>query len=312
MDPLCTYAQVRDEAKLYGTTAESLAAKQWIINNIMHLSARVEVMTRQRYVPYYKEEFYDAFGPHIDDTLRMLDLRRPILLPTRLIDAFDNELTFNTDYVFVQRDSPANQLQLITPRVYGWSYGFGFGTYFWIAPGQFLRKIRVWGIWGSGMDYPSQWINSLQTIATVGGINDTVNTFTVADVNGFNEWAYTPALSVGNTIQLINNNVDPAVYEWMRVLAIDETTNTVTVLRGINGSTKQAWPAGQEIFTWNVTEEINRAAYRWLGYWYSRRGDYETYKSDLSQGKTIKYPADAPTEILNIMAQTRDWGWEAV
>ena len=174
-DRLCTLAQVRDEAKVPDSDH---SGDNWIVNNLVDLGSRLNVMTRQRYLPYYQEYRYDAFGTWIDDVQRKLDLGRPILYPTQVIDAFDNVLVFDVDYVFVQKDSPNMQLQLISNQVYGWSYGFGFGTYFWIAPGQFLRKIRVTGYWGYGQNYPQSWIDSLQTITS--DIDNHIITFAVS------------------------------------------------------------------------------------------------------------------------------------
>lgn len=312
---LCTLAQVRDEAKVPFDAVQP-DDDRWITNNLIDLTARIETMTRQRFVPYYKLYHFDAFGPHIDDTLRKLDLNRPLLYPTKVIDAFDNDLVLNTDYVMVQEDSPVMQLQLISSIVYGWSYGFGFGTYFWIAPGQFIRKIKVWGVWGArsyGTDYPSGWTDTLQTITTSGGISSTATQFTVTDVDGTNALGYKPAISPGNVFQLGDSTTnDQTQYEWLRCVAVDRETNVVTVARGVNGSQARAWDQGTSILAWEVQPEINRAAYRWLGYWYSRRGAYEAVKTDLAQGKTMIYPSDAPTEILNTVHQTRDWGWSAV
>lgn len=308
VDWLCTLAQARAEIKAAtGDTVDDA----WLISNIPLVSTRINNLTRLRFVPWYELYYYDAFGAFIDDIYRKLDLGRPLLYPVTVIDALGNTLTLGTDYVTVPQDNPAWQLQRINV-VFGWSYGINYGVYFWIAPLAFERAIKVTGIWGYRTNYPSEgWVDSLQTITNAGGISATARTFTVTNVNASDGYAQSPAISVGNVLQCITS-ATPPVYEWMQVIAVDSVTNTVTVQRGINGSTAAIWPQGQEIFTWSVQPEIVRAATRWLGYWYSRRGAYEAVKSDLSQGHTLVYPDDAPAEIMNIIAQTRDWRWMAV
>jgi hypothetical protein len=287
---LCTLAQAKAELKADTTTDD-----QWVLDNIPLVSQRILNWTRQRYVPYIQTQYYDSFGPHISDTYRRLDLGRAILLPTMVIDSLDNTLVLNTDYVLVQQDSPAMQLQLISSKVWGWSYGFGFGSgLFWIAPGSYLRKITVTGQWGYRSNYPNEgWGDSGQTLG--GALSDSATSITLSSVAAF---------SPGHVLQLDT--------EWLQCTAVDTATKTLTVQRGINGSTKASHLISTPISLWSVQPEIQRACVRWLGYWYQRRGSYEAVKNDLAQGKVVIYPDDAPAEVVHILEQTRDWRWGVV
>jgi len=313
VDWLCTLSQVRREIKvLTGDTVDD----PYLIENIPRISTRINNITRQRYIPWYELYYYDAFGPGIDDVYRKLDLGRPILTPVTVVDALKNTLVLNTDYVVVPQDSPGVQLQRINV-IFGWSYGIGYGIGFWLAPIQFQRAIQITGIWGYRTNYPFEgWVDSLQALTDTGGINgtDVVSTFKVTDPGAINSNAQTPAIDVGNVLQLTNTSVTPNTYEWMQVIAVNETNKTLTALRGINGSTKQAWPLGTEVFTWDVQPEINKACVRWVAYAYSRRGAFEAVKNDLSPAgaKTYVYPDDAPADVIHILEQTRDWRWGIV
>lgn len=285
----------------------SQADDDWIVSQIPLVSQRIENMTRLRFVPWKELYYYDAFGAHIDDVYRKLDLGRPLLAPVTVIDALQNTLTLGTDFVIVPQDTPAFQLQRIN-TIFGWSYGIGYGIGFWLAPIQFQRAIQVTGIWGYRQNYPIEgWTDSLQVVTNVSGMDASQTTFTVANVGGTDAYGRTPALSPGNTIQIDT--------EWMQVLAVNTNTNTVTVLRGINtpGFTSTATHAqNAKVYTWSVQPEIARAAARWIGYWYDRRGAYDQVKSDLAVGRVSIYPEDAPAEVMHIIEQTRDWRFTAV
>src|SRR5690348_2462663 len=216
VDWLCTLAQVREEIK---AEAGDTADDPWIIRNIPIVSQRLNVMTRTRFVPWKEEYKYDAFGPQIDDVYRYLQLGRPLLHPIDVVDALGQHLVEGVNYITVPQDNPAFQLQR-TDVIYGWSYGIGFGVAFWFAPIQFQNAIHVTAIWGYRTLYPLEgWVDSNQTLD--GSINSTARTFVVQDVNGVDGMAQTPAISVGNVLQLTDNSVDPATYEWMQVIAVD-------------------------------------------------------------------------------------------
>lgn len=301
-DWLCTLAQAKSEIKaLNGDSADD----QWIINNIPLVSTRLNILARTRFIPWVELYYYDAFGAFIDDVYRKLDLGRPLLEPIQVIDALNNSLTEGVDYVLRPQDSPAYQLQRIN-TIYGWSYGVGYGVYFWIAPIQWENAIKVTAVWGYRNNYPSEgWTDSQQLLTTVGGINASVRTFDVTNVNGLDINAYSPAISVGNYLKIGEEMLGP-------VVAISGTQTVTVAARGANGFTAAAHDEDDVVYTWSVQPEVVRAAVRWLGYWYTRRGAFEATKNDLAQGHTLVYPADVPAEIMHIIDQTRDWRWAAV
>lgn len=312
-DWLCTLAQAKAEMKAEGTTDDA-----WVLDNIPLVSQRIENWTRQRYTPYVGLYHFDAFGTQISDVYRRIDLGRPLLWPGAVLDAFGNSLTLNTDYMLYPDDPPWNDLQLVSGTVYGWSYGYGFGSYYWIAPGNFLRKIQIAGVWGYRDRCTTDgWRASGQSIQDTGGINASQTSLTVASGGSLSPGMYLQAgPSTMTTLVSADSwghnqlSITGTAFEWLQVTAI--SGNTLTVQRGMNGSTAQAWPKDTALSVWSVQPEIQRAAVRWLGYWYDRRGAYERTKNDLSQGKVLVYPDDAPAEVVHILEQTRDWRWGAV
>lgn len=306
-DWLCTVDQAKGEIK---EESDQAADDYWLRQNIPLVSTRINNYTRTRFIPWKEEYRFDAFGSGIDDVYRQLDLgNRPLLQPLVVIDALGNSLVQNTDYVTVPQDNPAYQLQMTNNNIYGWSFGQGYGMGFWVAPIIWQRAIKVTGIWGYRTFYPQEgWTDSLQ--ALLADMDASQRTFTVTTVDDFNADAQIPAISIGHVFQIGGGDT----LEWMQCVNIvrGDSDATISVIRGLNGTDAQAHDEGDKIYTWSVQPEINRAATRWLGYWFARRGNFEKYKSDYSQGKAVSYPSDMPEDVKGILDLTCDWRWGTV
>jgi len=90
------------------------------------------------------------------------------------------------------------------------------------------------GVWGYNSDYLQAW--QAVDVITVVGINSSVTSFTVADVDGVDVYGVTPRISAGNYV-LIDSEV-------MLVTATNTTTNTVTVKRGGARHNRKRPPCG--------------------------------------------------------------------
>lgn len=147
----------------------------------------------------------------------------------------------------------------------------------------------VVGTWGYNSDYANAW--QAVDVITVGGINASVTTFTVADVDGVDLYGVTPRISAGNYI-LIDSEV-------MFVSATNTTTNALTVRRGALGTTASAHLVGATVSTYEVESTISRVVNRQVGAMYSRRGAYDSVTVELAG--TITYPPDLLPELKNVL-----------
>src|SRR5690606_35601661 len=82
--------------------------------------------------------------------------------------------------------------------------------------------VTLGGIFGIHRDYTNAW-SSVDTLAAA-IISTTSTTFTVADVDGADEYGLTPRVSPGHLVRIDD--------EIMEVTATNTTTNVVTVRRG--------------------------------------------------------------------------------
>ena len=145
------------------------------------------------------------------------------------------------------------------------------------------------GVWGYNSDYTNAW-QSVDVI-TVAGINSSVTSFTVADVDGVDVYGVTPRISAGNYI-LIDSEV-------MLVTATNTTTNTVTVKRGVLGTTASAHLVGASVSTYEVEPTIGRVVNRQVGAMYARRGAYDAIT--IETAGVVTYPPDLLPELENVV-----------
>lgn len=114
------------------------------------------------------------------------------------------------------------------------------GSYFDIAYNQ--ETIDVEGVWGAHFDYNNAWVDVQDNI--IGGITSTVNNFTVSAnavaADGF------PAYEIGWIIK-INS-------EYM--LITNYSATTLTVIRGVRGTTAAAHSDGDDIYVFRPDERV--------------------------------------------------------
>lgn len=147
----------------------------------------------------------------------------------------------------------------------------------------------ITGVWGYNGDYANAW-QAIDTLETVGGINASVTSLLVADVDGSDAYGITPRLSAGNYIKIGS--------EIMLVIATNTTTNAVTVKRGELGTTASVHLENDVVSRYDVEPIISGVVARQVGQLYARRGAYDGQAGD---GLNVTYPPDLLSEMKNIL-----------
>lgn len=91
------------------------------------------------------------------------------------------------------------------------------------------------------------------TINQVGGINATSTTVVVSALNGSNTWNSFPSSGNFRVVFGTDNNAEIAI-----CTAVDTTSNTLTLLRGQEGSTAQTWGNGTAVTLAITAASINQ------------------------------------------------------
>lgn len=261
----------------------------YLLEAIRVATKRIDAQLHPRqFLPYMGTKYFDALGHHIDDQLRMLELsnaqgRHPLLSATTVVDGVGNTLTLNTDYRMYPRGAtPAFYLHLLNGG--SWS---DFGD-------EWVEAIAITGTWGYHSRYSEAWLSSGDTVQD-NPLTNSATTLTVNAVQSNNLARF----SAGQLLQIES--------EWLEVSATDSNTNTLTVKRGVRGTTAAQHAQGTAISIFSVEDAINRAAWRLAAFLYVRRGAFDRARYD--GVATLEFPDDMPGEIENILALYSDKGW---
>lgn len=155
----------------------------------------------------------------------------------------------------------------------------------------FIDNISIAGFWGYRHDYANAYIDSLDTIQDAAGISATVTTITVTSVSGVDALFWSPRFDAGNLIRIEN--------ELILVLSTNTVSNTLSVRRGVNGTTPAIHAKNTSITVWYPEQDLMDTVSRQAAYFYARRGSYEAIAV---QGvATAIYPPDMVDELYAML-----------
>lgn len=150
------------------------------------------------------------------------------------------------------------------------------------------QMVSVTGIWGMHTDYAHAWLAVDALAAAI--TTTTATTFTVASAAGDDAYGQPYRISIGHLLKIDD--------EYMEVVKV--VTNTITVIRGANGSTAATHLIAAVVYRWEVIPEVQYAVARQAGLLYSRLGAYQTV--DVSPvGSEVRYPSDWLAEVMGVM-----------
>ncbi len=292
MNRYCTLDQALAETRAKaGYESPDDNALAYIKQAITHVSARIDRETRATFWPDIRTEYYDARGSHLID-YRLLELiKMPFLSITTLKDGLGNTLVEGVDYhTWPRGETPIAALRLIAATGRSWAL---YST-------DWRDAISVSGIAGYHERYSEAWLASGDSVQNVAGITAADTSLTVNNASGTDGYGFVPRFSPGNLLRLES--------EFMEVLTV--SVNVLAVRRGVNGSTKAAHAPATPIDVWQVEPSIQRAALRWVGYLFQRRGAFEQTSYDGIA--TVTFPKDAPGEVQAILDQYRKVRWSVI
>lgn len=132
-----------------------------------------------------------------------------------------------------------------------------------------LQAITVTGIWGYH-DHPSEmWRNSADTVQN-NPLSDSAASLTVTDADGADSALETPRFQVGHLLKIED--------EFLRVLAVNTATNSLTVSRGRGGTTAASHAQNTPIYAYQPPAEIESPALRWAS-WLYKQPDTAAFQS---------------------------------
>lgn len=284
-----TLAQARAELK---ETDAAITDDDAVVKAALaHVTARIDRVTGRTFLPRVATRRFDAAGWHLDGGRNALELDQPLMALTGV--TVDGEAwALDTDVLPVPRaDTPITALRIPPSSGRRWSGGT-----------DWQDAIAVTGVWGFRTDYADAWQGVGETLAAP--LSATAASFVAADVDGLDSRRRAPRFSAGQLVR-----IDA---EYLAVLDTDAGSNTVYVLRGVQGTTAATHAMGAVVEAFRVEPAIERAACRWASYLYKRRGAFRVTEVDPTTGVSVMFPEDMPGEVANTLAAYTDQRWSVV
>lgn len=151
-------------------------------------------------------------------------------------------------------------------------------------------------IWGYHEAWASAWQSSNDALAAQ--ITAAATSLTVADVDGKDIYGLTPRFKVQQLIKIDD--------EYLYVTGKNAATDTLTVRRGVNGTTAAIHAIAATIYIYQPMEEIAHAVKRLAAWLYAQRNTpYSEMMTTVEIGGTVIIPKSAPPDVALTAAMYR-------
>ena len=276
---LTTLDAVKQHLDLTGTDAGD---DRVVENLIASASDMITQMCQRVFIPHRDTRQYDARGEHLqnnDFSNQILRLDADLLSVDTLTNG-DSTTVASGQYALRGRGYPKWAIELLPSAGIYWTYST-----------DWQNAISIVGIWGYHEDYDHAWVNTLDTIQDVSGINATVQAITCADADG-KDGRYRNRFAVGQQLKIES--------EYLKVVAVNTTSNVLTVLRGVNGTTAATHAKDTAIYSYAPMRNIEMAAIA-LTAWLYRNAPTAGDAMQILRDGTKVIPGDMPRFIRDAL-----------
>lgn len=279
MNEYVTYENLKDFLKIDST---DIADDTLLKGFCTEASRLFDAETHRIFYPLIATKYWDH--PRDDDTRLMLG---EDLLAVSVFTTQNGDVTITAAQYFVMCGADYN----LTPydRIVLKSDGSRPNL---LYSGTIQQANAVTGTWGYHEDWANAWQDSNDTVQDTGGINASVTTVTVTDVDGADIYGFTPRFKVQQTIQIDS--------EWLYITGKNTSTNALTVRRGINGSTAAAHDKSTSITIYQPAWDVVQATKRLAAWLYGQKDQPYTERVQAAQAGLIVIPEAAPPDVKRV------------
>ena len=249
-----------------------------LIETVLGAASRyIDSKTLRTFYPRVETRYYS-----VPDNSRQLKLDDDLLAVITLTNGDDTTLA-STEYNLIPKNNPPHfAIKMKEASSYYWTYDSDGNTE-WV--------IGVLGIWGYHDYYSQRAWSTGSDINMSTGLNATATGLVVDSVANF---------SADNIIKCEN--------EIMRATGTSTGTQTVTVVRGENGSTAAAHSDDTSVTIWEPIADIREACLMIAGNYYKRRfGENATSETVITSGGVVITPRDVPGLAAETLRVLKKW-----
>lgn len=201
-----------------------------LLADLIHsVSREIDNLINRRFYPRIETQYYDT--PRRGNSINFDD---DLLNLTTLTNGDGKEITSSYYKLYPLNRTPKERVTVLTSSPEQWATD---------SDGNSEGAISVLGKFGYHADYANAWIATGATVQNATSINATSTSLSVQ----------TGTIKAGWLLQIDT--------EWLYASAVSvSTTDTVTVVRGVNGSTAAIHLNGAAISRWNVDERLEMIA----------------------------------------------------
>lgn len=232
-----------------GLASTDTADDPRLLNALQAAAAGIERAAGRRFCPRQKgiqHNYTSSLELLLDDDLLEL---------TSLTNGDGSSINLN-DVIPVPDEAPYSYLRLTGSSAFTWN----------TSP---LQAVTVNGIWG-WHDRPAEmWRPTGDTVQN-NPMTSSATSLTVSDADGSDSEGSLPRFQVGHLLKIES--------EYLRVTAVNTTTNVLSVLRAVNGTSAASHILNTPVYTYQPPAELNILALRWAS-WLYKQADSAAFES---------------------------------
>jgi hypothetical protein len=265
LNSYATLAEYKSYVTSRGQTVADDTADDAVIETLLKSVSRFfDTQTGRRFYPFIQTRYFDVPNIYSSDP-RSIEMDTDLLEVLEITNG-DGVVIPSTEYTVQPRNqSPYSRIRLLSTSSYAWRSN---------SAGETFDVISVNGIWGFHNDHVNAWVQD-------SALNEDLDaTETGVDV-------------VSGSNYLIG---DIARYDDEFNYVSSKSTNTLTVLRGVNGSIATTHTSGTGVFLWRFMDDLKTAVLETALQAYKRRfGTSGTNTATVTAAGVVLSPKDVPT-----------------
>lgn len=288
-----------EDLKLYLKIATTVTGDDELLEDFCRAASEMwDATTGRRFGPWRETRYYDymdergdylqfsarqrlAYGTEPWASVLKVD---EDLLEVKTLQTANGDTTISADDYYLKcgrsyNITPYDRIELKTD---------GDTTVFTFS-GSYQRANIVDGIWGNHNDWANAWANSKDSVQDATGINATVTSITVSDADGADVYGNTPRFKVGQLLKIGD--------EYLYLVAKNTTSNVLTVIRGVNGTTAATHDKDTAIYIYQPMRDVWHAVRRLAAWLYGQKDSPYMDRQVNARTGVITIPDAAPVDV---------------